>query len=56
MGEAVSTAGKKVLAVGVLVVAAYVLFKIVLGFVMGLLWIALVVVAIFGVIWALRVL
>jgi hypothetical protein len=56
MSEAVSTAGKKVLAVGVLVVAAYVLFKIVLGFVMGLLWIALVVAAILGVIWALRVL
>jgi len=56
MGEAVSQAGKKLLAVGVLVVAAYVLFKIVLGFVMAFAWIAVVVIAILAVIWALRVL
>ena len=56
MGEAVSQAGKKLLAVGVLVVAAYLLFKIVLGFVMAVAWIAIIVVAIAAVIWALRVL
>jgi hypothetical protein len=56
MGEAVSQAGKKLLAVGVLVVAAYVLFKVVLGFVMAVAWIVIIVVAIVAVIWALRVL
>jgi hypothetical protein len=56
MGEALSQAGRKVLAVGVLILAAYLLFKVVLGFVMAVAWIAIVVVAIAAVIWALRVL
>jgi hypothetical protein len=56
MSELASQAGRKLLAVGILVVAAYVLFKIVLGFVMAIAWIAIVVVAIAAVIWALRVL
>ena len=56
MGEAVSEAGKKVLAVGVLILAAYLLFKLVLGFVMAVAWIAVVVVAVLAVIWAVRVL
>ena len=56
MGELATQAGRKVLAVGVLVVVAYVLFKLVLGFVMAVAWIAIVVVAIAAVIWALRVL
>lgn len=56
MGELASQTGKKILAVGVLVVAAYVLFKIVLGFVAAVAWIAIVVLAIIAVIWALRVL
>jgi hypothetical protein len=56
MGELASEAGKKILAVGILVVAAYLLFKVVLGFVMAVAWIAIVVVAIAAVIWALRVL
>ncbi|HEY1357445.1 MAG TPA: hypothetical protein VGF21_03980 [Thermoleophilaceae bacterium] len=56
MGEALSQAGKKVLAVGILVVAAFVLFKVVLGFVMAIAWIVIVVVAILAIIWALRVL
>jgi hypothetical protein len=56
MGEAVSEAGKKVLAVGVLVLAAYLLFKLVLGFVMAVAWIAVVIVAVLAVIWAVRVL
>jgi hypothetical protein len=56
MGEALSQAGRKLLAVGVLVLAAYLLFKVVLGFVMAVAWIAIVVVAIAAVIWALRVL
>ncbi|MFL5866538.1 MAG: hypothetical protein ACJ766_05490 [Thermoleophilaceae bacterium] len=56
MSELATQAGRKVLAVGVLVVVAYVLFKLVLGFVMAVAWIAIVVVAIAAVIWALRVL
>jgi len=56
MGELASEAGKKVLAVGVLLVAAYVLFKIVLGFVAAVAWIVIVVLAIIAVVWALRVL
>jgi hypothetical protein len=56
MGELASQTGKKILAVGVLVVAAYVLFKIVLGFVAAVAWIVIVVLAIIAVIWALRVL
>ena len=56
MGELATQAGKKVLAVGVLVIAAWVLFKVVLGFVAAVAWIAVVVLAIVAVVWALRVL
>ncbi len=56
MGERASQAGRKVLAVGVLAVAAYVLFKVILGFVSAIAWIAVVVLAVVAVIWALRVL
>ncbi len=56
MGEAASQAGRKLLAVCVLLLAAYVLFKIVLGFVTAVAWIAVLVLAVVAVIWALRVL
>jgi hypothetical protein len=56
VGEALSNAGRKALAVLVLVVAAYILFKMVLGFVAGLVWIVVAIVAVIAVIWALRVL
>ena len=56
MGETLSNAGRKALAVLVLVVAAYILFKMVLGFVAGLVWIVVAIVAVIAVIWALRVL
>jgi hypothetical protein len=56
MGEVASQAGKKVLAVGILIVAAYVLFKVVLGFVTALAWMAVVVLAVVGIAWAIRVL
>ena len=56
MSEFATRAGRKLLAVVVLLVASYVLFKIVLGFVTGLVWIAIVVVAVIAVIWATRVL
>jgi hypothetical protein len=56
MGQAVSDAARKLLAIAVLVVAAYILFKVVLGFVAGVAWIAVVVIAIVGIVWAIRVL
>lgn len=54
--EAGKAAGKKLLALAILLVAAYVLFKVVLGFVTAIAWIAVVVLAIVGIVWALRVL
>ena len=56
MGEALSQAGRKLLAVAVLLLAAYVLFKVVLGFVTAIAWIAVAVLAVVAVVWALRVL
>ena len=56
MGQALSDFARKALAVVVLVVAAYILFKVVLGFVAAVAWIVVAVVAVIAVIWALRVL
>jgi hypothetical protein len=44
----------KVLAVGVLLLAAFVLFKVLLGFVTFLAWSVIGVVAVIGVLWALN--
>ncbi|MBA2506586.1 MAG: hypothetical protein H0V29_11690 [Thermoleophilaceae bacterium] len=46
----------KLLALAVLLIAAYVLFKVVIGVVASLAWIAVVCVAVIAVIWAVRVL
>ena len=56
MKEAASGAGQKLLALGVLLVAAYVLFKLVVGFVTSIAVILVAVIAVVAVIWALRVL
>ena len=56
MGQAVSDAARKLLAVAILLVAAYILFKVVIGVVAAIAWIAVVVLAIVGVVWAIRVL
>ena len=56
MGELASDFAKKALALGVLLLAAFVLFKIVLGIVSTVIWIAVVVLALMAVVWALRVL
>lgn len=56
MGEIATQAGRKVLAVGVLAVVGYVLFKLVLGFVVTVAWIAAIALALVAVVWALRVL
>ena len=53
MREAASNLGMKALAVVVLLVAAWILFKFVLGVLTGLAWIALIIGAVIAVIWAL---
>jgi hypothetical protein len=54
--EAASGAGQKLLAIGVLLIAAYVLFKLVIGFITSIAVIIVAVMAVIAVIWALRVL
>lgn len=56
MGSTLSDIGRKGVAVLVLLAAAYVLFKVVVGAVVGLLWIVVTVLAVGAVIWALRAL
>ena len=56
MGDLASRAGRKALAVAVLVLAAYLLFKVVVGFVASIVWIGVVIVAVVAIVWALRVL
>ena len=56
MAETAKAGGKKLLAILVLLIAAYILFKVVLGFVAAVAWIAVVVLAIVAVVWAIRVL
>ena len=52
MREAASNAGRKLLAVGVLVLVAFLVFKAVIGTVMAFVWIAVAVLGIVAVIWA----
>ncbi|MBA3264509.1 MAG: hypothetical protein H0T69_18995 [Thermoleophilaceae bacterium] len=56
MGQLVADAGRKLIAVAVLLVAAYILFKVVLGFVAAVAWIVIAVLAVVAVVWALGVL
>lgn len=56
MADIATQAGRKLLAIAVLLVAAYVLFKLVLGAVAAVAWIAVAVLAVVAVVWALRVL
>jgi hypothetical protein len=56
MGERLSQGATKLLAIAVLIVAAWVLFKIVIGAVAAVAWIVVAVLAVIAVIWALRVL
>jgi hypothetical protein len=51
--EAAANLGTKALALAVLLVAAWILFKFVLGFLTGLAWIALAIGALIAVLWAL---
>ena len=56
MGQLASDAARKLLAVAVLLVAAFVLFKLVLGFLAAIAWVIIAIVAVMAVVWALRVL
>ena len=54
--QGASDLGRKAIALVVLLIAAYVLFKLVIGFVAAIAWVLVVVVALVAVIWAIRVL
>ena len=56
MAEFARETGRKALAVAVLLLAVWLLFKLVIGVVATIAWIVVAVVAIAAVIWALRVL
>jgi hypothetical protein len=52
MGQLASDVGRKVLAIAVLLVAAYILFKMVIGVVAAVAWIVVLVLAVIAAIWA----
>jgi hypothetical protein len=56
MRESAGDLGRKALAVLVLVLAAWILFKVAVGIVAAVFWIVVVVLAIAAIVWALRVL
>jgi hypothetical protein len=56
MGQLASDVGRKVLAIGVLLLAAYILFKMVIGVVAAVAWIVVLVLAVIAAIWAFGVL
>jgi hypothetical protein len=56
MGQFAADAGKKLLALGILLIAAWVLLKIVIGFVATIASIAVAVLAVIALIWAIRIL
>jgi hypothetical protein len=56
MREAAGDLGRRALALLVLLVAAWILFKVVLGIVAFVAWIVVVVLAIAAIVWAIRVL
>ena len=46
----------KLLAIGVLLIAAWILFKVVIGVVAGIAWLIVIVLAVVAIFWALSVL
>jgi hypothetical protein len=56
MGNAFSELGRKALALVVLLVAAWIVFKVVIGVVAAVAWIVVIALALVGAIWALGVL
>jgi hypothetical protein len=51
-----SALGRKALAIVVLLVAAWILFKVVIGVVAGIAWLIVIVLAVMSVLWAFSVL
>lgn len=56
MGQMASDFGRKIIAVAVLLVVGYILFRVLVGFIAGLVWIAVLVLAVIAAIWAFGVL
>ena len=56
MGQAAADLGKKAVALVVLLVAAWILFKLVIGVVAAVAWVVVAVLALVAVVWAIRVL
>jgi hypothetical protein len=56
IGDRARGLGMKALALVVLLAAAWILFKLVIGVVAAVAWVAVVVLAVIAVIWAIRVL
>lgn len=56
MRQHAADAGKKLLALTILLIAAWVLLKIVIGFVATIAWVVVAVLAVVALIWAIRVL
>ena len=56
MREAASDLGRRALAILVLVIAAWILFKFVIGLVTAVATVVVIVLAIVGIVWAIRVL
>jgi hypothetical protein len=56
MGQFASDVGRKLIAVAVLLVAVWLLFKVVIGAVAAVAWFAVVILAIIAAVWAVGVL
>jgi hypothetical protein len=56
MRQSAADLGRRALALVVLLVAAWILFKLVLGVVSAVAWVVVVVLAVLAIVWALRVL
>lgn len=56
MSEAISGLAKKALALAIVLVAAYVLLRAAIGFVMGIVWLVAIVAAVVALLWAWSVL
>ena len=54
--QGASDLGRKALALVILLAAAWILFKLVLGFVTAVAWVAVAVLAVVAIVWAIRVL
>lgn len=56
MTDTVKNLGKKALAIVVLLAAAFVIFKFVVGLIASVAWLIVAVIAVFAIVWAVRTL